>query len=193
MFGSELRLWITSLLPAEAVGLIRSLLLAEANRLRCETGAVRMSGNLTAPDAGVDARTHFPEGSESIFPIGPCTWQVKAGQSGEPNITAELAKAGVKHDIEQGRRYVLAWTQDPAATSTLEERLEAAVGEQGGEGVLARAEDVERFCRGASRSRSGIGRAITLRSRHVRMGSDLRPGFVSVRHRRTAGCARRAG
>jgi hypothetical protein len=62
MFGSELRLWITSLLPAEAVGLIRSLLLAEANRLRCGTGAVRMSGNLTAPDAGVDARTHLLRG-----------------------------------------------------------------------------------------------------------------------------------
>src|SRR5713101_7526230 len=71
MLGVEVRAWIVGLDDSGAVALIRSLLLAEANRLRVDLGLVRITRNVNARDRGIDGRTDLPPNVESMHPRGP--------------------------------------------------------------------------------------------------------------------------
>jgi hypothetical protein len=59
VYSPQLRAWILGWDSLVAVRVVRQLLMAEANRLGLDVGAVRMTENITATDGGVDARTDF--------------------------------------------------------------------------------------------------------------------------------------
>jgi hypothetical protein len=147
MFGSELRAWILSLEKAGAVTFVRSLLIAEASRLGADLQTVRMSGIVDARDEGIDGWTDLPDDSDSIFPMGPKVWQVKSGSSKTPSVDTEVGKPGVLRAFDEGRDYVLVWTQDPPSRAALESKLLRAVTAVNPErvGVLLTVEDLERL------------------------------------------------
>ncbi|MFF5227984.1 hypothetical protein [Dactylosporangium sp. NPDC000521] len=103
---------------ARAVQLARSIIQAEASRLRLGVGNFSMSGRVKAKDQGVDGRTYFPTDSKTILPIGPQVWQVKSGKS-VPSASKEIkpANIGLIEAIKNGHDYVLFWTNDPSDTS----------------------------------------------------------------------------
>jgi hypothetical protein len=114
---TELRIipWIRDLGEVEAVGLARTLIYAEAGRLGLPLDEFSMSGRVKAKDQGIDGRTHFPEGIQSLYPTGHRVWQVKSGPS-EPDANKEFDE--VRHPalfekIRDGYDYVLFWTNDP--------------------------------------------------------------------------------
>jgi hypothetical protein len=108
-FGPELRRWILGLEPSRAVMVMRALLSAEATHTGATPGTVTMTGNIYVPDGGVDGHTDLPADARSPFPIGPRTWQVKAGET-RPSASEEVEKWGVQKDLDAGRDYVLVWT-----------------------------------------------------------------------------------
>jgi hypothetical protein len=122
--------WIRELGELGAVALARSLIRAEAGRLGLPLEDFTMSGRVKARDQGVDGRTHFPEGSGALFPVGPQVWQVKSGSS-PPDASKEFdpKHTALLRAIRDGYDYVLFWTNDPVdpTTTTVGESFQAAV------------------------------------------------------------------
>ena len=148
MFSSQqLRTWLLSLNPTEAVALIRRLLIAEAGRSNAAAGAVSMPGNVFRPDGGVDGHSDLPANALEPFPVGRWSWQAKATE--RIDFDAELAKPAVREDLSHGRDYLIIASRE--WTAPIRERraadLSAAVGRiaPGRSGRLLALEDIERM------------------------------------------------
>jgi hypothetical protein len=148
MFGPELRLWLLGLDHLRVVLFIRSLLLAEANRLRLPTGVVTITGEILAPDGGIDARSDLPEDAESVFPLGPRTWQIKKVKN-KPDLAEEVTKPKLNTDLHGGRGYVFAWIREATDRQELEGWLADGIKNAGldAASTLIIVDDLERLAR----------------------------------------------
>jgi len=107
--------WIRQLDENGAVDLARQLIFAEAGRHSLPLGAFTMSGRVKVADQGIDGRTAFPQGTDTLWPKGPCVWQVKSGPT-RPSAATEFDEekhARLIQAIRDGSDYVLFWTNDP--------------------------------------------------------------------------------
>jgi hypothetical protein len=145
VYTPGLRPWLAGLDSTRAVHVTRALLLAEAGRLNLDLKVVRMTGNVTAKDGGVDGRTDFPAACATLFPKGPWTWQIKTG--GKPDVSAEVSKVGVQQDIKDGRDYVMVWLSDLPSTAEVASAIEKEVKkcDAGRSGELLTLEGLERL------------------------------------------------
>lgn len=144
--------WIRLLSEGEAVSLARSLIHAEAGRLGLPLTDFSMSGRLKARDQGIDGRTHFPEGSSHLLPVGPQVWQVKSGTT-LPSAASEFDQekhAALIRAIRDGSDYVLFWTNDPVNTTAekIEEDFSAAAKTVRADAkvTLLLADSIQRLC-----------------------------------------------
>jgi hypothetical protein len=143
--------WIRELDEARAVALGRSLIHAEAGRLGLPLGDFSMSGRVKARDQGVDGRTHFPDGSGALLPVGPQVWQVKSGSSA-PDAAQEFdpKHTALIDAIREGYDYVLFWTNDPVdpTASTVKDNFQAKIQaiRPDARATFLFAEAIERLC-----------------------------------------------
>jgi hypothetical protein len=107
--------WIREHTETSAVELARRLCMAEASRHGLSLDTVSITGRVKVGDQGIDGRTLFPTTMDSLFPLGPCVWQIKSGST-TPSHTTEFdpeKHAGLIEAIKGGSDYVLFWTFDP--------------------------------------------------------------------------------
>ncbi|GAB1813783.1 hypothetical protein [Mycobacterium sp. MUNTM1] len=111
----QLGRWIREHTETSAVELARRLCMAEASRHGLPLDTVSITGRVKVGDQGIDGRTLFPTTIDSLFPLGPCVWQIKSGST-TPSHTTEFnpeKHAGLIDAIKNGADYVLFWTFDP--------------------------------------------------------------------------------
>ena len=128
--------------------MVRSLLQAEAMRLRLPAGAVNFPTEVFARDGGIDAMSNLAEDPLEPFPNGACAWQVK--DTTAIDVAKELAKPAVVEAIQAGRAYVLVCGQPMYGDSRerLQGELDRAVGgiRADSRAVLIGIDDLERMC-----------------------------------------------
>jgi hypothetical protein len=152
LFGLPILEWLRQLDGADAVGLARALIHAEAGRLRLPLDHFSMSGRVNVRDDGIDGRTDFPLEAETSYPRGPYIWQVKSGQT-LPSAAAEILAANrsaLRNEISDGNNYALFWTFDPTdpAEQTIRSTFQEAVASarSGGSSFFIFADRIERLC-----------------------------------------------
>jgi len=105
---------------------INTLLTVEANENRVPLDKLDLNTRDTDPDAGIDARVHWPGSVPNDFwPSGEIAMQFKSGKITDGDLDTELGKRGVRQTLRRGGNYLLLVGHDyvPAARDKRQEQL----------------------------------------------------------------------